>query len=254
MDYGLRDKTVLVTGVSRTNGIGAAVARAFAGEGANIFTTYFRPYDGDGDSQEPIGLIEELRRMNVKAVGLEADLSDPATPASLFDFAERELGIVDVLVNNACHDVSTDLFGMTAEILDKHYAVNLRGTALLCAEFAKRYHGRPGGRIINLTSGQGLHPMPDNLPYALTKGAIETLTSSISPALAKQNITVNAVDPGATDSGWISAKPDLHRELTQKCPMGRVGLPDDAARLILFLGSEQAQWIAGQVLHSRGGL
>jgi 3-oxoacyl-[acyl-carrier protein] reductase len=93
---------------------------------------------------------------------------------------------------------------------------------------------------------------PNNLPYAATKGAVEAFTLSMSASLAGKGITVNAIDPGPTDSGWLSD--ELRAELLQRAPFGRVGTPDDAARLVLYLASSEAQWITGQVIRSRGGL
>jgi 3-oxoacyl-[acyl-carrier protein] reductase len=108
-----------------------------------------------------------------------------------------------------------------------------------------------GGRIINLTSGQGIGPMPGELAYVATKGAVEAFTVSLSAEVAGLGITANAVDPGATDTGWMT--PDLKAALASHAPQGRVGLPEDAARLVRFLASEEAGWITGQVIHSRGG-
>ena len=102
-----------------------------------------------------------------------------------------------------------------------------------------------------MTSGQGLGPMPDEIPYITTKGAIEALTTSLSVQLMKKGITVNAVDPGATDTGWIG--PDLYAKIVADSPSGRVGEPPDAARLIQFLASGRASWITGQIIRSRGG-
>jgi 3-oxoacyl-[acyl-carrier protein] reductase len=135
--------------------------------------------------------------------------------------------------------------------LDRHYAVNLRGTTLLCKEFVQRWPGGTGGRIINMTSGQGVTPMPGELAYIATKGAIEALTTSLAAGVAARGITVNAVDPGVTDTGWIS--PELMARFVAQSPRERVGLPQDAANLICFLASPQAEWITGQILHSRGG-
>lgn len=123
--------------------------------------------------------------LGVKAAGIEANLAQPEVTKKVLDFVEQTLGPVDILVNNAAHDQQADIYSLSAELLDTHYAVNVRGTTLLCAEFALRHDGRPGGRIINLTSGQSLAPMPENLPYAMTKGAIEALTLSLSASKSK---------------------------------------------------------------------
>jgi len=136
--------------------------------------------------------------------------------------------------------------------MDTHYNVNLRGAVLMCAEFARRHNGRAGGRIINLTSGQSVGPMPEEIPYITTKGAIEALTTSLSETLIQKGITVNAVDPGVTDTGWINH--ELYAELMAASPAGRVGTPLDAARIILFLASSQAGWVTGQIVHSRGSV
>lgn len=255
IDYGLSGKVALVTGVSRHNGIGAAIARELANAGANVFTTYYRPYDElmlwGSQPNEAEEIIESLKLLGVLASGLEANLAEQEVPQQLLERVEESLGPVDILVNNAAHDQKADIYSLSAELLDTHYAVNVRGPTLLCAEFAFRHDGRKGGRIINLTSGQILAPMPSNLPYAITKGAIEALTLSLSASLASKQITVNAVDPGATDTGWMSY--EFRQTLEVNAPFGRVGTPQDAARIVLFLASEQGQWITGQIIRSRGG-
>jgi len=190
--------------------------------------------------------------MGVRAIGLEADLADPQAPVAIFEQAQAALGHIDILINNATQDDPASIDTLEAALLDQHYAVNIRGMLLLCREFAKRHDGREGGRIISLTSGQGLGPMPESLPYVASKGAIEALTISLSGALSPRNITVNAVDPGATDTGWIS--PQLRADLLAQAPFKRLGLPDDAARLITFLASPEGRWITGQILRSRGGM
>jgi len=251
----LQGKVAVITGASRERGIGAAVARQFAQAGAAVFITYYRPYDAQmpwGSQPREAGmLLQSLREQGVRCADMELDLSLPEAAARLFDQAERDLGPVDILVNNAVVDFHSDLQTLDADQLDQHYAVNLRALALLCVEFYKRHDGRPGGRIINLTSGQGLGPMPDNLAYAATKGGVEALTISLAPGLAEKGITINAVDPGPTDTGWMDA--DTLAQLSAHGPFGRAGLPEDAARLIRFLASPEAQWITGQVLRSRGG-
>jgi 3-oxoacyl-[acyl-carrier protein] reductase len=259
----LHGRVALVTGVGRSQGIGAAIARALAGAGASVFITWHPAYDAAqpwrGDPRAPELLIEDLRARSGAADGCALDLADPASPARLFDRAEGSLGGVDVLVNNAAHSAKGGIDALDAAALDAHYAVNVRAMALLCAEYVRRFARRgadepsaPRGRIVNLTSGQGAGPMPDELAYAATKGAVDAFSTSLAAALAPRGITVNAVDPGPTDTGWMSES--LRRSLEAESPLRRVGVPQDAARLVLFLCSPEGGWITGQVLRSRGGL
>jgi 3-oxoacyl-[acyl-carrier protein] reductase len=250
-----KSKIAVVTGASRAIGIGAAIARTLAAAGHDVFITYYRPYDATmpwgEEATAPAALLAELQGIGVRTAGMEIDLSDPTAAPRLLDAVEDALGPASILVNNATYSTNGGIDELTAEQLDRHYAVNLRGMALLCAEFVRRFQGGEGGRIINMTSGQGVGPMADELAYAATKGAVEAFTVSLSAGVAARGITVNAVDPGATDTGWMSA--ELRSQLAAESPIGRVGLPEDAARLVRFLASEEAGWITGQVIHSRGG-
>jgi 3-oxoacyl-[acyl-carrier protein] reductase len=249
----LSGKIALITGASRRVNIGAAVARAFAAAGADIAFTHWTPYDAASygtPASEVDELTGELEGLGVRVASIGIDLSDPSSPGQLFDTVEERLGAISILVNNAAVSFHDSFETITAESLDQHYAVNVRGTALLSAEFARRHKAVTGGRIINLTSGQGVGPMPNELSYATTKGAIEALTTSMAPSVARKGITVNAVDPGATDTGWMTD--DLKASITAEMAFGRVGTPQDAARLILFLASDAGAWITGQVIHSRG--
>ncbi len=248
-------RVALVTGASRKIGIGTGICRALAANGLDIAFTYWHPYDSQfdygADIDAPALLTAELQAMGVRCVALEADLSQPETPAQILDQAEQELGTISVLVNNATYSVNGDYEQLDAPSLDAHYAVNIRGAFLLSVEFARRFDVGRGGRIINMTSGQGLGPMSNELAYASSKGAVEAFTLSLAAGVAKRGITVNAVDPGPTDTGWMDA--DLKAMLGTKFPSGRVGMPQDAARLIAFLASEESEWITGQIIHSNGG-
>ena len=252
-------RLALVTGVSRKAGIGAAIARELARDGADLFITYYRPYDQltglAADPGESESLLTELRQIGGHADGLELDLADSGAPARLFDHIEARWGPVTILVNNATHSLRDGISRLHAAHLDQHYAVNIRAMALLCAEFVRRYTLRSSrigfGRIINLSSGQGLGAMVGELAYAATKGAVEAFSRSLSVEVGKLGITVNAVDPGVTDTGWIP--PELKLKLEAESPMGRLGVPADAARLVRFLVSSEAGWITGQIIHSRGG-
>ncbi len=137
---------------------------------------------------------------------LELDLSLVKSVELLFEEVERKLGRATVLINNATYSTQTDIDTFSAAELDKHYEINLRATALLIIEFVKRFHFTQGGRIINLTSGQSLGEMPSEIAYAVTKGAIETLTKTISQLIAAKGITINAVNPGPTTQvGWTKS-------------------------------------------------
>lgn len=255
----LQGKVALVTGASRSSGIGAAVARALAGAGAEIFLTTYSPYDarvnGGSEPNAPVRLIAELGRWGIRASSLEVDLTQPDAPKRVFDEAEGHIGPVDILVNNAAVSMDADIDALTADVIDQHYFMNVRGMMLLCHEFVQRWrvNGKTdGGRIINLTSGQGVGPMPAELPYVASKGAVDAFTVSLSAALMPLGITVNAVDPGMTDTGWITD--ELRARFIAQHPAGRIGMPEDAARLIAWLASHDAAWITGQIVRSRGGL
>lgn len=245
----------LVTGVGRQVGIGAAICRALAADGVSICFTGWTPYDaeiyGGEHRQWNASFAMELQRLGVEAFGLEVDLSNAGAIGPLMRRTAERAGEIAILVNNAAFSTNGDIDELTAKQLDDHYAVNVRATALLTQAFARQWTGSSGGRVINLTSGQGLGPMPGELAYAASKGAVEALTTSVAPTLAARGITINAVNPGPTDTGWMSN--ELQAALLPKFPMGRIGRPDDVARLVAFLCGERAEWITGQVIHSEGG-
>jgi 3-oxoacyl-[acyl-carrier protein] reductase len=256
MNHGrLRGRIAVVTGASRSIGIGAAICRRLATEGADVFFTYWRPYDATmpwGAEQDFADrLTMELGSMGVRAAGVEIDLALPNAAVNVLDAAESAMGMPSVLVNNAAHSTYTPYTDLDAAALDAHYAVNVRATCLLSVEFARRFRGGAGGRIISMTSGQSRGPMPDELAYIATKGAIEAFTLSLSPAVAPLGITVNAVNPGPVDTGYMSEA--LRQQLLPKFPFGRMGRPEDAAGVVTFLASDDARWITGQVIHAEGG-
>lgn len=250
----MNKRIALVTGASRTIGIGAAVCRALAADGLDVAFTHWSPYDAlmpwGKDADAVAALLDEVHGAGVRALAIEADLTQPASAVKILDAVQAELGDVSILVNNATFSTNGDYTELDAAQLDAHYAVNMRGAFLLSVEFARRYKGEHG-RIINLTSGQSLGPMSTELAYAATKGAVEAFTVSLAGGLADKKITVNAVDPGPTDTGWMDD--ELKNILRPRFPAGRIGQPADVARLIAFLASESAAWVTGQIIHSNGG-
>ena len=246
----------IVTGASRRGAIGAAACLALAAAGNDVFFTHWIPYDAtmDWGAQQdgPDYLQTLIRDLGVRCEHISADLSQPTSARQIMDAVEQRLGPASILVNNATHDpVDAPYDQLDAATLDAYYAVNIRGAMLLTVEFARRFSLASGGRIISLTSGQGRGPMPGKLAYVSTKGAIEAFTTTLAAELAPRLITVNAVDPGPTDTGWITG--EIREYLLSRAPMGRLGQPEDAARLIAFLASPDAAWITGQIIRSNGG-
>jgi 3-oxoacyl-[acyl-carrier protein] reductase len=250
----LAGRGVLVTGVSRRIGIGWAIARRLGEMGADLYVSGWRAHDAAQPwGEDPGDPVAELRaELPGTAVHAgEHDFADPGAPERCVAEAAATLGHVDVLVANHAHSSNRALGELDAAELDRAFAVNVRATLLLIQAFVARHDGRPGGRVIYMTSGQYRGPMPGELPYIAGKAALHGLTASLAAALAPRGITVNCVDPGATDTGY--APPDAHAAVLAEEPMGRWGEPDDAARLIAFLASDAGRWITGQVIASTGG-
>ncbi|MBT2216791.1 SDR family oxidoreductase [Virgibacillus dakarensis] len=246
--YHLNDQIAVVTGVSHAQGIGAAICRKLAESGADIFFTYWQ-----AESEWLKDFQQEIKMKGVQCACCEIDLSKDTASIQLFDHVTEVLGFPSILINNAAHSKRDGYKKLDAQLLDDHYAVNMRGTLLLSVEFVRRFEQSElkSGRVINMTSGQSQGPMVEELAYGATKGAISAFTLSLSAEVAPLGITVNAVNPGPTDTGWMSE--ELKQELLPKFLMGRAGLPEDAARLVAFLASDEAAWITGQIINSEGG-
>ncbi|RWZ52224.1 SDR family oxidoreductase [Halobacillus fulvus] len=252
----LKGKIAIVTGASRSEGIGTAICLALAEAGADIFFTHYSPYDASdegcgAEKQWPDLLKENLEATGVRADHMELDLADEDAPSKLLDAVEERIGMATILVNNATFERRMDFRTLDASTLDRHYQVNNRGTLMLTMEFArrleKRYEKEIGGRIVTITSGG---PDPENIAYIATKGFLNAMTPPLATGLAPLGITINCVNPGPTDSGWIDD--ELQKQLLPLFPAGRIGLPSDAAKLVRFLVSPDAEWITGQVIYSNG--
>lgn len=257
----LRGRVGLVTGVSRRAGIGYAVARRFAAYGASLFLHHHVPHDEEQSWGADPGGIDALLAgvragLTDSASRVEhggGDLAERGAPERLVAAARTVLGHVDVLVcNHARSGGDGPLGALDAGMLDAHWAVNARASILLVQAFAAQHDGRPGGRVILMTSGQDLSPMRDQVAYAASKGALASLTRTLADQLADSGITLNTVNPGPVDTGYAS--PELVESMRARFPAGRWGEPDDPARLIAWLATDEARWVTGQVIHSEGGV
>ncbi len=291
IDYQLQDKIVLITGAN--HGIGATTAQAFAAQGAKVFITYYRDREACHYSDDELAAAKETNTTGAKfyfanqlqsaaevaqtittaggiAVTYEADLGIAANIPRLFDLCETQLGPVDILVNNHTYCVletfdpglaTEEGFGVhdgfpirlpSAKTIDKHFAINARAYTLLMSEYIQRYIARGGkdGRVINLST-DAAHAHEANVSYAASKHAIESYSRSAAGEVGKYGITVNVVAPGPIQTGYIP--PENEAEIGQGTPLGRVGYPEDVSDVIVFLASEQARWLTGQLLYVGGG-
>jgi len=246
----LEGRVAVVTGAGRRAGIGFATARRLVRLGAGVLVHAWTPYDVaeyEEAADEAETAVGELRT-DGRAELFEADFADPAAPAAVIGTARAAFGHVDILVVNHTRSSHQTLEELTVEELDASLHENVRAALLLVKELAAQHDGREGGRVILMTSGQHIAPMAGEVAYAVTKGALHQATKTLAEALIDRAITVNTVNPGPTDTGWGLAEIEPTR-----MPLGRWGEPDDAARLIAWLCTDDARWITGQVIDSEGG-
>jgi 3-oxoacyl-[acyl-carrier protein] reductase len=250
----------------RPPSLASGVRRLASASAASPGEAYFR----HSQSRSGLELVETIRARGGQAEAWEADLADPATPARLFDRAEAAFGTVDILIHNAAHCepdtfVPTEALGpnaravdafpmttVTAESIDAHFAVNTRATTLLTAEFARRHVARAkrDGRVISVST-DGASGFSSEISYGASKHALESYSRAAASELGPYGITVNVVSLGPIQTGWIT--PEIEAAAVAGTPLRRIGQPDDIADVILFLASEQARWITGQLLYVGGG-
>lgn len=257
---------MLVTGVSRRIGIGHAIACRAADYGASVVAHHYRPHDasqpwGADDVEAVMASIRAHLVGGARLVDISADLAVPGEPRRVVEQAVAAAGHLDALVcNQAMSSPDGPLGEMTEAVLDAHWAVDARASILLAQAFAAQEGFAPftstavdgrHGAIVFLTSGQGLVPLPGEIAYAAAKSAIAGVTLTISDQLIDAGITVNTVNPGPVDTGYVTE--EVRRAMAPMFPQGRWGEPDDAARLITWLLTDEARWITGQVISSEGG-
>jgi len=240
------NKVAIVTGASR--GIGAAIAERLAADGFTVVVNYA------GRATDAEALVAKIEAAGGRAIPAQADVSDPAAVARMFDAAQAAFGGVDVLINNAGIMKLASIADSDDALFDSQVAINLKGVFNTLREAAKRL--REGGRIINLSSSiVGLRPATYAV-YAATKAGVEAMTYVLTKELRGRNITVNAVAPGPTATAlFLDGKPQVVIDsLAKAAPLERLGQPEDIANAVAFLAGPDGGWINGQVLRANGGI
>jgi glucose 1-dehydrogenase len=256
---GIRGKNVLVTGGS--SGIGQAIAVRLGQEGANVAINYRKGQEEAERTHELIHTcMDELQRCNADGhhILVQGDVASEADIRRIFETTIRELGGLDILINNAGIQTPVDSHELSAEQFDRVLGVNLRG-AFLCAREAIRHllgAGKPGV-IINVSSVHQLIPKPRFLSYSISKGGMQNLTRTLALEYAGRGIRVNGIGPGATvtpiNRAWID-DPEKRVMVESHIPMGRAGSAEEMAAVTAFLCSDEAAYITGQTLFVDGGL
>jgi 3-oxoacyl-[acyl-carrier protein] reductase len=264
MDLGLKDKIAIITGANNPQGIGAAVAFALANEGVKLVLVYKKiPHKYDDKKTDSNGfdryyranggdaaLVEEcLRAMGADFLVIESDITYEQCVADIFSLAAKRFGRVDILVNNAAScDANDTIETLTPDAINATLDVNVRGTLLMSREFIKRRGAY--GRIINLST-DAAQVFAGQIIYGASKAAVEAFTRSIAIEVGRYGVTVNCVAPGPTQTGWIDEK--RAGAVIPQIPLGKLIQPQDIADTIVFLASERAAMVTGQVIKVSGG-
>ena len=266
INYGLKNRVALITGANNPQGIGATTALAFAREGAKVVLVYkkiFRPFDKNKTDKNGTDryfeanagnadIVEsKLKGINADYIILESDISNEDDVKAIYSTVMERYERIDILVNNAAEgdmDGLDTIEKITPNVIDDTFAVNVRGSIMMTREMIN--HRGDYGRIINLSTDAS-QVFAGQITYGASKATLEALTRSIALEVAKYGITVNCVASGPTQTGWIDE--DLEKAVLPIIPMNQLIEPEDIAETILFLASEQARMITGQVIKVSGG-
>ncbi|HEY3931820.1 MAG TPA: glucose 1-dehydrogenase [Verrucomicrobiae bacterium] len=244
----LAGKVAVVTGASK--GIGASIAKHLAAEGASVVVNYASSKAGADK------VVAEIASNGGKAVAVQADVSKSADIGKLFSETKKAFGHVDILVNNAGVYEFGPLENVTEEHFHKQFNLNVLGLLLTTQEAVK--HFTPvGGSVVNISSVVGRHPLAGTSVYSATKGAVDAITKSLAKELGPKKIRVNSLNPGMIETEGLHtagfAEGDFRKHIEMQTPLGRIGQPDDTAKVAVFLASDDSGWVTGETLLVSGG-
>jgi len=246
----LENKVAVVTGASK--GIGASIARHFAAEGAKVVVNYASSKEG---ADRVVKVITDNGGI---AISVQADVSKEADVIRLFEETKKAFGTLDILVNNAVYQGYSPIELISAENFHNSFNVNVLGPILTIQAAIKLFGGK-GGNIINISSGASKMPLPGASLYSATKAALDAITISLSKELGAKNIRINSILPGATEtegatSAGVTPGSEYEKMFVAKTPLGRRGQPEDIAKAVVFLASDNAAWITGEQISVSGGM
>lgn len=245
----LKNKVAVITGASK--GIGASIAKYFAAEGAKVVVNYASSKDGAD------AVVKAITDKGGIAIAVKADVSKASDINSLFNETITAFGSLDILVNNAGIYPAAFIEDVTEDSFHKLFDVNVLGPLLTIREAVKLFD-KAGGVIINISSGVSTTPLAMMSEYSATKAALDAITISLSKEFSGKNIRINSILPGGvetegTRTAGITGS-ELEKTIIEKTPLGRIGHPDDIAKVAVFLASDDSGWITGEKITVTGGL
>ena len=245
----LKGKVAVVTGASK--GIGAATAKALAASGASVVVNYASSKDGADK------VVAEIAAKGGKAIAVKGDVAKSADVQKLFEETKKNFGKVDVLVNNAGVYKFQPIEDVTEDEFHRQFNINVLGTFLATREAVKHF-GNNGGSVINITSVASSNAVPTASVYSATKGALESVTRVLAAELGSRGIRVNSIAPGGVETEGLHATgikgSEFEQQMIDQTPLGRLGQPDDIAKVAVFLASDDSAWMTGERVQVSGGL
>lgn len=243
----LDGKTAIVTGASR--GIGRAIALQLASEGANVVVNF------SGSEQKASQVVEEIQNLGSQAIAVQANISDSDSVQQLMNAAQEQFGSIDILVNNAGITRDNLLMRMKEDEWDDVINTNLKGVFLCTKAVTRQMMKQRAGRIINISSIVGVMGNAGQANYVAAKAGVIGLTKTTARELASRNILVNAIAPGFITTEMTETLPeDVKSSMLTQIPLAKLGKPEDIAKAVVFLASDDASYMTGQTLHIDGGM